>query len=474
VSKANAAKLLAELQRRKASVDPYWLKPALSAKQLEVIASPHRFKVLRCGRRAGKTFLISYKMILTCLARRNASVLYIGLTRESAKEIIWEPLKQTLDENHIKYTPYESSLKIVLENGAYIRVVGADLQKAQARLRGLAWDLVVVDECGFTDTADTLIHTVLPSVSDHGGAIWMASSPGEPRGFFYEADQDPKKSQHWEHHTWDMRHNPFYGEERALAEMKLACDLKYGGDWNHPLFRQEYHAEWCYDNSAFLYHYNSEKNVVPRKTDIYARECWDVPKDLTESVIGIDFGYNDKCVIRVGQYSEYDKTFYSLDYWEMVGALTHDVANALVPLMEKYHPRIIVGDFGGLGKPYAEGLRQLYGLPIVPAQKTEKAAAIRLFNSAMWAGWVKVKPEDPVITEWEKILKDEDTGIEKEGCQCDHSDAMLYAWRSSGAYAASMRPVELSEEERMFNNVLSKNENKIESEEYHDGRWDSY
>jgi hypothetical protein len=158
----------------------------------------------------------------------------------------------------------------------------------------------------------------------------------------------------------------------------------------------------------------------------------------------------------------------------MTGALTHDVANALHPLLEKYHPRIIVGDFGGLGKPYAEGLRQLYGIPIVPAQKVEKAAAIKLFNSAMWAGWVKVKPNDPIITEWQKVLKDDETGIEKEGCQCDHSDAMLYAWRSSNAYAASMRPVQLTEEERMFSRVIEQNNERMESEEAYDKRWDSY
>lgn len=455
--------LLLELERRlKASQSNKWfLKPEPSPLQQQILESPHRFKILRAGRRGGKSWLCMYKMVLTALSAPRMPILYIALTRDSAQAIMWDILKDFLTDNNIPFRYFDSRLRIVFRNGSTIQLVGADLKRAQDRLRGRFFKLVIADEVAFSTDADNMISVLLPSVSDYEGSIWMASSPGDPVGYFYEADQSPDKAANWEHWAFTMKDNPFYAG-RWEQEMKLACDLKFGGDWNHPMFRQEYFADWIHSSSNLLFPYTEERNLICKYIDAYGREQWDIPKDVNNTIFGLDFGITDKTVLVVGQYSDYRREFYIVDcaVWDHI--VPEEFAVELQKWMLKYPPHRIVADCGGLGKVYSEALTRIYRLPIEATDKLEKAAYIKILASDLYSGFVKVKPGLPLLDQWSRLLKDPDTGIEKNGQVCDLADAALYAHRFAYTYTFSKMQPKLDEEERMFQHAVQ----SLESDRY--------
>ena len=68
----------------------------LHNKQREIVSSPARFKVVRAGRRSGKTILEVEDMSFTAIDHDDSPVFYIAPTQTQARSIIWESLKNRL------------------------------------------------------------------------------------------------------------------------------------------------------------------------------------------------------------------------------------------------------------------------------------------------------------------------------------------------------------------------------------------
>src|SRR5687767_14263614 len=65
-------------------------------KQAEVIKSDSRFKVIRAGRRSGKSTLEVEDMVFDAVTGKDRNIFYICPTRIQARAIIWEALKARL------------------------------------------------------------------------------------------------------------------------------------------------------------------------------------------------------------------------------------------------------------------------------------------------------------------------------------------------------------------------------------------
>src|SRR4051812_38052090 len=82
--------------------------PNLHDKQREIVQSPARFKIVRAGRKGGKTLLevenLSFKAVASIKRlkvlksdfKTGRKVLYIAPTQEQARNIVWEALKRRL------------------------------------------------------------------------------------------------------------------------------------------------------------------------------------------------------------------------------------------------------------------------------------------------------------------------------------------------------------------------------------------
>ena len=376
----------------------------MSPIQQHFITSPARFKIARSGRRSGKSLADAVYLIKACLETPKSPTLYLGLTRDSAKEAIWGALIEILVSLEIEHEARPSALRITFPNGSFIQLFGADTTNAAARLRGRKFRLVVIDECAFFGAVDALMPVILPTLSDYSGSLVMTSSPGPMlSGFFYEADQGNMADQ-WERHSWTLLQNPLFSgpatdpkfASRGEEELDTVCRLLYGGNRQHPAFVREYLGQWVRDGSSLVYPF-TERNIVPANVK--------GPHD--QYAMGLDLGVASDSAIAVWKYSQYSREAQIVDEWSQAGASVDDLADKLKDFMQLYNTSLIIADTGGLGAASVQELRKRYQLPIKAATKIDKAFFQRVFANDLTSGFIKVTKGLKITDEWGKIVRDE-------------------------------------------------------------------
>jgi len=145
----------------------------LSKWQTTVWNDPKRFIVVNCGRRAGKTFLVAWRMLDFATKHDKSITWYVAPTYKQAKNILWEMLLEIIPTAVIE-KKNETELTVTLLNGSRIMVKGADLPDS---LRGVRIDFVVFDECAFIDKWDLVWKIIRPTLIDSKGKAMFISTP---------------------------------------------------------------------------------------------------------------------------------------------------------------------------------------------------------------------------------------------------------------------------------------------------------
>jgi PBSX family phage terminase large subunit len=418
------------------------LRKMLSPKQREFVDDASRFKVARCGRRSGKTWMLAADAILTMLAEPNVPILYAGLTRDSAKKAIWDILLGMLEELGIHHEARVSELCIILPNKSNITLFGCDSQNARTRLRGRKFRKIYFDETGFFTNLDPLIHAVLPTLADFGGSLYLTSSPGVLlSGFFHDVDHGLKGEQ-WSRYHWTIHDNPFFQGSskdtryatRADEELAIICDLEFGGNRDSASFRREYLGQWISDDQVLVY-------------PVSAGNLGDVKFTHAEHIVAADFSSNITSAIVVGRYSEFSRTFAIVD-----SVVSHDwdidtYARHIERYILKYKAALCVGHLGGCTEDVTKQMRRRYQIPIRGVELKDKTFYQRIFANDLVSGYIKVRENLPVLTEFSKIVKDSN-GNEIGGQQNCGANAALVAYHL--VYQTHLQSFEppLSDEER--------------------------
>jgi len=196
----------------------------------------HRFGVLVCHRRFGKTVCAVNALISAALAFRGSDgrFAYIAPYYGQAKTVAWDYFKKYTHMIHgIKYN--ESELTVKLPNGAHIRLYGADNPDS---LRGIYLDGVVMDEVADMKP-NVWGEVVRPALSDRlGWALFI----GTPKGInmFYELYQHALTQETWFAAKYGVDETDIIGDEEleaAGAEMtasqyaqEFLCDFAASND----------------------------------------------------------------------------------------------------------------------------------------------------------------------------------------------------------------------------------------------------
>jgi hypothetical protein len=122
--------------------------------------------------------------------KKNARYAYIAPLYKQAKDVAWQYLKEATENVATKIR--ESDLRIILPNGAWITLYGADNPDA---LRGLYFDGVILDEFG--DCRPSLwAEVVLPTLMDRKGwAVFIGTPKG--KNHFFHVNERAKKEDSW-------------------------------------------------------------------------------------------------------------------------------------------------------------------------------------------------------------------------------------------------------------------------------------
>lgn len=248
----------------------------LTKSQAEVALNKHRFRVLCCGRRWGKTTLAIDQMKGQA-AIPNSRIAYVAPTYQQARDIAWEHLKKDCREAAGNIN--ESRLEIKLVNGSLIILRGWE---AVETLRGQHFDLIVLDEVAMMRNFWLNWQEVIrPTLTDTKGEGLFISTPKGFNHFYdlYNLEREDNSYKSFHFTTYDNPYIPT--EEVDKAKKELTEDR----------FAQEYLADFRKTEGLvfkeFLRGWHLFDEIKPHRT-------------IIRVMGGVDFGFtNPTAVIEV-------------------------------------------------------------------------------------------------------------------------------------------------------------------------------
>lgn len=433
--------ILAELQRRKDELEAKSFKfdDFCFDKQLEFFRGPgNRFRTAVCSRRAGKTVGIAADAIDRCLHNENINILYITLTQQNARNIIWGDLMRIVEDNNIKCKVDNVRLTIKFPNKSRLVIAGAKDRQEIEKYRGWKLDRCYIDECqSFRPYIQELIKDILtPALRDLRGNLYLTGTPGPiPAGAFYDYSHSDK----WDNHHWTAYDNPHMHNppeidlDQTLTEERELFDI----DVSDPGYQRETYGRWVEDKDSLVF-----------KLDRSANSYESLPEDGNWTfVLGIDIGYNDADALAILGYNDTHKKVYLVEELVTKKQNITGLVEQIQSLQKKYNPVKMVIDAGALGKKIQEEILYRHRLPLIAAEKTRKVEFIELLNDDLRTNKLLVKKdsvfaEDAMLVQWDresKLRNPEKPKISRT-YHSDITDAVLYAWRECRHYLSELPP----------------------------------
>lgn len=239
--------------------------------QTQVFNDKHRFKVINCGRRAGKSYLVSVEILRFATEKEKSIVWYVSPTYKQSKAIMWSMLKDLVPPEAIQKTN-ETELYIELLNGSQIHLKGADSPDS---LRGVRIDLCIFDETAFIDKWEEVWKVIRPTLADSKADVWFISTPN---GFNHFKELSEMKESGWSYHHYTTYDNPHIPREE-IESMKKEMD--------EDSFAQEIMGEFRKMSGLIYKDFNRDIHMV------------DIP-DLNYNYTytrSLDFGYGHKSAL---------------------------------------------------------------------------------------------------------------------------------------------------------------------------------
>jgi hypothetical protein len=424
------------------------VRAAAFSHQRAFIDDPSRLKALLCPRRAGKSEADALYLLETAYLRPGSRSRFLALTRQTAKDILWDKLKEInrrldlgLDDGF-----NETELSLRVPNGSAIRLMGMDASETQAaKVLGGKYDLAILDEAASfrVDVRKLIKDFIKPATEDNLGTIVMTGTPDpdEARGFFYEVTTG--KEADWSLHGWSTLDNPHMREnwQAALDKIKATDPLYMETDE----YRCMYLGQWPRDAGGRVYRFDRERNLI---------DAADVPR-ITDRVIGVDLGWNDASAIVSLGWAEHAREVYVTHTEKHTEMLLDDLAKRIHSVAQD-GTGAVQYVIDGANKTAVMELRSRLGIPFIAADKHEKNSWIRMMNTDYVRARIRVVQgacsdlvseytgadeqgiaiKDAKALVWDKRARAQRPPrlVEDPRCENHAADAALYAWRFSRNY----------------------------------------
>ena len=419
-------------------------------RQIAFVKDTARKKIAFTSSRAGKTWSVSRYIVDTAIARVG-DVVYLTDTRDHAVKLIYDTLVELLVESEMVEEINKATLTFKLKNGSRIWLYGIDSSKLIERLRGHKYTLVCIDEvqsCN-SDIIKTLINSVLGArMRDLDGTLCLTFTPPEVPGHYVTELLEDKS---WSVHRWNMFQNPKFGvwcEKHDWEKIAEQCKALWQTQEREGVFQREYLGNLFYDAERYAYCLREEQNLLVKPLTAYSGR-----------VLGIDLGWTDCTAWMLHGYSQKVNEVHLLDHDQQQHLTVDQVVERTRLFITKHAPDRIVVDSAGLGKMVLETLvkelRKRYNVPIVAADKPNKAVYMKLWANDMYHGRYKLY-RDEAWAQLANVVVDNKTGIEIPNIPVDMHDAGLYSWRICHHFIEESKPPvdERSIDEKMFEEYM--------------------
>lgn len=428
--------LKAQQRRRQSSIESkaFSLEDHLFKEQLDFVLDQSPNKIAVCSRRSGKTVACAADLVHTAINNPDTVGLYITLSRNNAKKIIWKEIKDLNRSYNLKGELNLSELSVSFPNGSTIYLSGAkDLSEIE-KFRGLAIKLAYLDEAqSFRAHIKELIDDVLaPALMDHSGTLVLIGTPSPiPTGFFHEAFTGKNN---WSKHHWTFWNNNFITKKSKLTHQQmLDRELKRRGvTSDDPSIQREWFGKFTLDSDSLLIHYDQAKNHFPSLPVI-------LPSKYSY-IMGIDLGFDDADAIAILAYSDVGPETYLVEEKVVAQQGITELVKQIEDFKSRYEISKMVIDQGGLGKKIAEELRRQHSIPVVAADKARKMENVAFLNDSLRTGRFKAKSsskfaQDTYLVEIDKNKSTPDRVKVSDRYHSDIIDSVLYAFKESPAFS---------------------------------------
>lgn len=218
---------------------PY--SPRTHQAELHDLLSKHRFAVLNCHRRFGKTVAVLNHLIRSALTHplKNPRFAYIAPTYKQAKNVAWDYIKQFTGKiPGVKYN--ETELRCDLPNGSRITLLSSENPDS---LRGIFLDGVCIDEAAQINPK-LWNEIIRPALSDRKGFCYFIGTPAGMSNFFYEMYQFANKEEGWLAYTAPVSKTKIIDQEELDAALAQMGEAKY---------KQEFECDWIANIEGAIY-----------------------------------------------------------------------------------------------------------------------------------------------------------------------------------------------------------------------------
>lgn len=460
ITPADARRELARRAKLSAYYAPSRLLPACFPQQAAFIADPAKLKALWCTRRAAKSYTAGLYMVMEALRHAGANILFVGLTRASAKGIVWKDILVDINRRYKLGAVFnKSELTMTFpHNGSVISVTGVDVEETEMlKLLGKKYRLACIDEASmYTIDTRSLVYTVLgpamldPAANDNeqGTICMFGTSSNFPRGLFYDVTTGVEPG--WSLHTWSALDNPHVRENFQQGLDTIARDRPLYMET--PQFKQHYLNQWVVDENKLVYKLELPRNIYNQTPSALSPAGWSY-------VLGVDTGWEDDNAFVLCAYHENDPHLYVVKTYNK-NHMTFDQVIAKIQEFQRdpvMAPNKVIID--GANKQGVESMRVRSTIPFEYADKQGKVDFIEMLNGDLVQGKVLVHADcreliqemkgliwksDPRDSSKIQYPKKEHPALSNHLC-----DAMLYAWRMGYHYhsaPAANRVVKYSKE----------------------------
>lgn len=410
---------------------PFKLSDFLFDKQLRFVEDPRPFKTAVCSRRSGKTIACAADLINTAISKPESVSLYITLSRNNAKKLLWPELLKLNKKYNLGGEEDLTELSIKFPNDAVIYCSGAKDSSEIEKFRGLALTKVYIDECqSFREYIRDLIDDVLsPALMDYAGTLCLIGTPGPvPAGYFHDC---AVTSEEWAKHGWTYHENPHIALKSGMTHQALLeRELKRrGANVEDPSIQREWFGRWVLDSDSLWVHYDKSINDYD-----------ELPQGKYSYIMGIDLGYEDADALAVIAWSEASATTYLVEESVVKKQGLTELVQEITRLQKKYDVAKLIIDEGGLGKKLAEEMRRRHQLPVQGADKVRKQENVAFLNDSLRTGKFKAKAKSNFAKDSQLVEIDRDKSTPdriklSDKYHSDIIDAVLYAFKESPAFS---------------------------------------
>lgn len=275
----------------------------LTPAQEQIALDIHRFRVVVCGRKFGKTTLTSAELIGKAVAENNRRVMYIAPTLGDARRLMWDRLRNSFKNAITKENDTRLELRVKTVRGGESDVFLGSWELVN-NYRGDEFDFIVFDEVQeYRDFWVGWQEAMRPTLTPRRGEALFT---GTPKGFnhlydLYNTELEDSDYKSFHYTTYDNPHIPV---EEIEAARKLPEDK----------FAQEYLAEFRKTEGLVFKEFDRSNHLYSEKI-----VGWQ------DKLAGVDWGHRNPAAVPEVLYK--DGVYYVSRLLYKTGMTESDVAD---------------------------------------------------------------------------------------------------------------------------------------------------